>query len=165
MAEATVEATKPAESKFAVTGEGRLLLDLVKFPAHAGKTNEDHYQLMRAISGRFPGILDRIVATLERTDLPERKRKYFKLLDEVYGVSTREPRSLSEIARERGVTVENIRQTKSRALRHLLNTVEIETTGSNQRLAAIKLRVGHELFGETSTPVVSFHPRATRKVS
>jgi len=136
------EATTIEKEKEKVDPEGRLLLDLVRFPFVSEKPNETHRKIMEGILTADPAVFERISAALKAEDIKDpRVKRYFRIVDQIYGISSGQPRQQTEVAKEENVRPQRIDQLRDKGLRNLLSTVQVETEEGNFSLSELKNRI------------------------
>lgn len=136
------EVSTVEREKSEVSPEGRLLFDLIRFPVVAEKPNEVHRKIMEGILTADPAIFERIAEALKAEDLKDSEvKRYFRILDQIYGISSGQPRQQTEVAREEKVRPQRINQLRDKGLRHLLWTVQVETEEGNIALSELKNRI------------------------
>lgn len=127
--------------------EGRILLDMIRHPFVAEKPNEGHHQIMKAILARYPEVLNKITETLKQGDLPNNEKRYYRILDGLYGVSTGQPLSRDKVAKLEfpRVSGERIRQLRNKGLRFLRKRIMLDTEEGPVSLNRIKQELALKL--------------------
>jgi len=147
MAETAQVESQEITKEFAIIPEGRILLDMLRHPFVAEKSNEGHYQIMRAILAEHPEVLERVTEILKQEGLPDAERRYYRILDRLYGVSTGQPLSRDKVAELEfpRVSGERIRQLRDKGLRFLRNRIILDTDKGPVFLKQIKQELAFKL--------------------
>jgi len=133
----TEDATVVERRESDVSPEGRLLLDLVRFPHLKNPPDEDHYQVMEGILEICPQVLGAIAETVKRSDLPEEEQRSLRVVDEIYGISRGVGRKQTDVAGGKR-SPQRIGQLRDKGLRHLLTRIQLDTERGPVSLSQLK---------------------------